>query len=120
MADGLYDRVCMRRGIPHVKAEEDAWVEDVYSFYGDAATEELDCVPSQGGGAYFSLALIESRTSRDVPVVRYKCAQGYETTAEHTRLAKQKSGASARLGPLLADLPKEVAVVLRHGLRPLR
>ncbi|MCS5517040.1 hypothetical protein NWF32_25330 [Pseudomonas qingdaonensis] len=93
-------------GHSHVKAEEDAWVEDVYSFYGDAATEELDCVPSQGGGAYFSLALIESRTSRDVPVVRYKCAQGYETTAEHTRLAETEEWCERELGPLLADLPK--------------
>lgn len=103
--DGLYDRVCMRKGIPLVDSERDAWVQGVYDFYGDAANEELDCVPSQGGGAYFSLALIESRTSREVPVVRYKCAQGYETTAEHVRLAETLEWCESELRPLLAELP---------------
>ncbi|WP_256587919.1 hypothetical protein [Pseudomonas sp. FFUP_PS_473] len=103
--DGLYDRVCMRKGIPFVESERDAWVQDVYDFYGDAANEELDCIPSQGGGAYFSLALIEGRTSRDVPVVRYKCPQGYETTAEHVRLAETQEWCDSELRPLLADIP---------------
>lgn len=108
VADGLYERVCMRRGIPHDKEEENAWVQDVYDFYGDAATEELDCVPSQGGGAYFSLALIESRTSREVPVVRLKFPQGYETIAEHLRLAETAEWCEEELLPLLAKIPTSV------------
>ncbi|MEX5343007.1 hypothetical protein [Pseudomonas sp. I2] len=108
VADGLYDRVCMRRGIPHIKEEEDAWVADVYSFYGDAATEELDCVPSQGGGAYLSLALVESRTSRDSPVLRLKYPQGYETAPEHVRLAESLEWCERELLPLLKDLPTDV------------
>lgn len=106
--DGLYDRVCMRKGIPLVEAERDAWVQDVYDFYGDAASEELDCIPSQGGGAYFSLALIESRTSRDVPVVRLKYPQGYETTAEQLRLAETLEWCELELLPLLAAIPAGV------------
>ena len=31
VAEGLYHRVCMRRGIPHVQEEEDAWVADALS-----------------------------------------------------------------------------------------
>ncbi|MEZ1841303.1 hypothetical protein QVM62_25995 [Pseudomonas putida] len=108
VADGLYDRVCMRRGIPHVKKEEEAWVQDVYSFYGDAATEELDCVPSQGGGAYLSLALVESRTSRDSPVLRLKYPQGYETAPEHVRLAESLEWCERELLPLLKDMPTGV------------
>lgn len=106
--DGLYDRVCMRKGIPFDDAERDAWVQDVYDFYGDAANEELDCVPSQGGGAYFSLALVESRTSRDVPVVRLKYPQGYETTAEHLRIAETKEWCDSELLPMLESLPMGV------------
>lgn len=108
VAEGLYHRVCMRRGIPHVQEEEDDWVADVYSFYGDAATEELDCVPSQGGGAYLSLALIESRTSRDSPVLRLKYPQGYETAPEHLRLAESLEWCEHELLPLLKDLPTNV------------
>ncbi|WP_246745743.1 hypothetical protein [Pseudomonas sp. PNP] len=108
VADGLYDRVCMRRGIPHTKEEEEAWVQDVYSFYGDAATEELDCVPSQGGGAYLSLALVESRTSRESPVVRLKYPQGYETAPEHVRLAESLEWCERELLPLLKAMPTGV------------
>lgn len=108
VAEGLYHRVCMRRGIEHVQEEEDAWVADVYSFYGDAATEELDCVPSQGGGAYLSLALVESRTSRESPVLRLKYPQGYETISEHVRLAESLEWCERELLPLLKDMPTNV------------
>ena len=89
VADGLYKRVCLRKGIPYSPEEEAAWVQGVYGFYGDAAEEELDCVPSQGGGAFLSLALIEQRTSKDVSVLRLKFPQGYETIAEPTRLDRK-------------------------------
>jgi phage FluMu gp28-like protein len=106
--DGLYDRVCLRKGIPFVESERDAWVQDVYDFYGEAANEELDCIPSQGGGAYLSLALVESRTSREVPVVRLAYPQGYETIAEHLRLAESLEWCERELLPLLAQIPTDV------------
>lgn len=60
--DGLYRRVCMRRGRDWTQEGEDAWVAQAYRFYGDDAAEELDAVPSQSAGAYLSLALIEQRS----------------------------------------------------------
>ena len=68
VADGLYRRVCLRKGKAWSQADEDAWVEAAYRFYGDNAAEELDAIPSQSAGAYLSLALIEQRmTSRRFP-----------------------------------------------------
>jgi phage FluMu gp28-like protein len=61
VAEGLYRRVCLRRGIAWSQAAEDKWVADAYAFYGDDAAEELDVVPSQSAGAYLSLTLIEQR-----------------------------------------------------------
>ncbi|HMN55635.1 MAG TPA: hypothetical protein PKE15_00175 [Ottowia sp.] len=61
VAQGLYRRVCLRRGIDWTQAGEDAWVAAAYSFYGDDAAEELDVVPSSSGGKYLSLALISQR-----------------------------------------------------------
>lgn len=107
VADGLYTRVCLRKGIPHVQSEEDAWVQDVYDFYGDAANEELDCIPSQGGGAYLSLALVESRTSREVPVLRLAYPQGYETAPEYIRLVDSLEWCERELRPLLEALPTQ-------------
>jgi len=61
VADGLYRRVCLRRRIEWTAEGEAAWVAEVRQTYGEAAAEELDCIPSQGAGAYLPLALIESR-----------------------------------------------------------
>jgi phage FluMu gp28-like protein len=44
----------LRKGIEYQAEEEQAWMDDVYSFYGDAADEELDVIPSKGGGRWLS------------------------------------------------------------------
>ena len=41
VAQGLYRRVCLRLGRAWTEEAQDAWVEDVYAFYGDDAAEEL-------------------------------------------------------------------------------
>ena len=61
VAQGLYKRVCLRRGRTWSQAAQDDWVADAYRFYGDDAAEELDAVPSNGGGKYLSLALLSQR-----------------------------------------------------------
>lgn len=105
---GLYKRVCLRKGIEYQEEAKQAWVQDVYDFYGDASEEELDCVPSQGGGAYLSMALIEGRTSPDVPVLRLKYPVGYEMTDEHSRMAESLEWCERELLPLLSAIPTDV------------
>ena len=61
VADGLYRRVCLRKGRPWTQEAEDAWVAETRAFYGDDAAEELDAIPSSGGGRYLSLSLISQR-----------------------------------------------------------
>lgn len=61
VADGLYRRVCLRKARPWTQEAEDAWVAETRAFYGDDAAEELDAIPSSGGGRYLSLALIAQR-----------------------------------------------------------
>lgn len=58
---GLFKRVCMRKGIEWSQAAQDKWAADARAMYGDGAAEELDVIPSASGGAYLSLALIEQR-----------------------------------------------------------
>lgn len=70
VADGLYRRVCMRKGIPWMAEDEAAWVEGVYDFYGQDADEELDVIPASGSGIYLASALILSRMSDTTPLVR--------------------------------------------------
>ncbi|MGK4387741.1 hypothetical protein [Ectopseudomonas oleovorans] len=97
--------MCLRKGIEWTAANEAEWVESTYAFYGDAADEELDCIPSQGGGAFLSLALLEQRSRAGVPVLRLDYPQGYEVIAEHLRLADSLGWCERELAPLLAQIP---------------
>lgn len=105
--DGLYRRVCMRLGKNWTAAEEAEWKAGVYAFYGDGAAEELDCIPSNGTGAWLSRALIESRMSADTPVLRWECKAGFELLGDHVRAADCNDWLMAQVSPHLVRLPPE-------------
>lgn len=71
VGDGLYRRVCLRRGKPWTQAGEDEWVTAAYGFYGADAEEELDAIPAKSGGRYLSLALLAERMT--VPAGDPRC-----------------------------------------------
>lgn len=107
IADGLYQRVCMRLGKPWTAEDEKAWKAGVYAFYGDGASEELDCIPSNGSGAWLSRALIESRMSADTPVLRWACKDGFELLPDRIRAAECRDWLEGQMLPLLERLPAE-------------
>ncbi|AVG15375.1 hypothetical protein CFN79_05585 [Chromobacterium vaccinii] len=105
--DGLYRRICLRRGTDWTPEGEAVWAKEIRDFYGDDAEEELDCVPKNSGGAWLSRALIESRMSADTPVLRYACPNGFELLSDHVRHAECSDWLEAKLAPLLAALPAD-------------
>lgn len=106
VAEGLYQRVCLRMGKVWTQADEDAWVQGIYDFYRDNADEELDCIPSASSGAYFSRALIEARMSADLPVLRLKLPDGFELRSEHERVTTVGDWLREHVRPLLQALPE--------------
>lgn len=48
--DGLYERICLVQGITPTADGKEAWVRELYSDYGSAASEELDCIPAAKKG----------------------------------------------------------------------
>jgi len=101
---GLYRRVCLRLGRDWDAAEEQAWMEDVYAFYGDAAEEELDVVPAQGSGAFLPRAIIERCMRPDIPVLSWSCGPEFALLPDHIRQAEAKDWCEENLQPLLAEL----------------
>ena len=85
VAQGIYHRVCLRMGIDWTQEGEDAWVADIYAKYGDSAAEELDCIPNPSTGAYLTGALIEARSVKGIPVLRYTGPDGIGTWPENVR-----------------------------------
>lgn len=105
---GLYRRVCLRLGREWDAEEEKRWMADVYAFYGDAAEEELDVVPSQGSGAFLPRAIIEKCMRRDIPVLRWECKAEFAMLPDHIRQAEARDWCEEHLAPLLAELnPRE-------------
>lgn len=109
VAQGLYKRVCMRKRIPYDVEEEKAWVKEVYDFYGDAADEELDVIPSKGGGRWLSQALLERLQQESIPVFRFTAPVGFETWTEEARNEEVLAWCDEHLTPVLAKIPKFVS-----------
>ena len=102
---GLYRRICQIRNIEWSQAKEAAWKANLLN---DTATledalEEYGCVPKQGGGAYLSRALIESRMVA-APVLRFEGSAEFNTWPEPQREAEMEEWLNEHLKPLLEQL----------------
>lgn len=58
LAQGLYERICLVSGREATAEGKAAWEADIRATYGEGAAEELDCIPSTGGGSWLPLDLI--------------------------------------------------------------
>lgn len=104
LREGLYKRICLRKGKEWSKEKEVEWRQALIDFYGDDADEELFCVPSQGSGVYLTRALIETCLSPDIPVIRYEQSTAFAEVADHLRYAEVKDWCEETLKPLLTKL----------------
>lgn len=108
VADGLYERVCLRTGKKPTEADREAWVRGIYEQYGADAEEELDCVPSNSGGAWLSRALIEARMV-DAPVLRWKPPSAdFTLWPEHLRTAEMRGWLEDNALPVLRTLDPDL------------
>lgn len=104
VADGLFHRVCLRKGKEWSQEAEDKWVAGVRKFYGDDSAEELDVIPAQGGGAFLPLALIELRMKDGVPIVRMRWKPEFSLLPEPTRNLEVDAWCREHLLPVLENL----------------
>ncbi len=113
VADGLYHRVCIRKGKAWSQADQDKWVGAAYRFYGDHAPEELDAIPSASAGAYLSLTLIQQRMVTAWPkdpdgpvIIRGKWDDGFAYQSEDVRRHAINGWLEENVAPHLARLHK--------------
>lgn len=113
VSQGLYRRVCLRKGIEWEQAAQDKWVASAYKFYGDDAAEELDAIPSASSGAYLSLTLINERMTAVPPpmgpvIVRGKWDDSFAYLAEDVRTYAIKGWIQEHLKPCLDRLDPDL------------
>jgi len=104
VADGLYQRVCIRTRKPYSAAAEAEWVKGIYAYYAEGSAEELDCIPSKSSGVYLTSALIESRMSESTPLVRGRWPDEFALLPEPERRAHIEQWCEQELAPVLSLL----------------
>lgn len=87
LKDGLYQRVCLRTGEKWSIEAEAAWRAGIIREYGDAADEELFCIPSEGSGTWLPGPLIEARARQGIPVLRLTRPKAFAFWPDHLRRA---------------------------------
>lgn len=110
--DGLYKRICLRLGKEWSQEAQDKWRDETISFYGDGADEELFCIPSQGGGTYLPLSMLEACQDETIPIVKLTCNGSFVDLPKHIREAEIKEWCDENLGPLLEQLPENYPTYL--------
>lgn len=108
LADGLYQRICLVRGVEWSVEGEKEWRQTVVKSYGEDADEELFCIPSKGGGTYLLRTTIEAVMDASIPVLRwFPPAPGFVDWRDDQRFREVRDWCRAELDPLLAALPNQ-------------
>lgn len=88
LADGLYKRICEVKDKEWSEEKEKQWLAQLEKDYGDAADEELYCIPTRSGERYFPAALVSSVAVKDKPVFRFSADDSF-TFEKASRREKQ-------------------------------
>lgn len=88
LSSGLYKRICAQNDKAWSEAAEFKWRKEIYDFYGDSADEELDCIPSNGSGDYFSRLIIEQCMKAGIEVLSF--GKPAEFAAEPAEMREQE------------------------------
>lgn len=73
VANGLYERVCMKKDMTPTPEGKKTWYEGVRKAYGNrraAMLEELDAIPREGDGVAIPGVIVEACMPEERPVVR--------------------------------------------------
>ncbi len=111
LKDGLYKRICRQTHREWTEAAEKAWRSDLIAQYGEDADEELFCIPARGGGAYLPLGMIENCQERDIPVLRWKCADGFVDQSAYVREGETNEWLTESLDPVLSSIKKDGGLI---------
>jgi phage FluMu gp28-like protein len=106
MADGLCQRIFMRLNLPWSIEAQDEWYAQILEDYGEAANEELRCIPLRSGGTYLSRQIIEDHMY-DAPVFRYEAPANFVQRPDDQREREITAWLTATLSTALVALPKD-------------
>ena len=106
VANGLYERVCQKRGwTPSVEGKAE-WYRKIRRSYGsrvEAMREELDAIPREGDGVLLPLAWIEACSTTEYKVLRWEPPYpGFVDMPEAARRGEMASWLVSEVFPIIA------------------
>jgi phage FluMu gp28-like protein len=107
MEEGLYERVCLRKGETPTEAGKVAFRDGILAAYKQNADEELHVIPNPSSGGVLPLTLIEARQDRSIPVLHLECPKDFLQTSEAMQQAFLRDWMRQHLDPLLAALDQD-------------
>jgi phage FluMu gp28-like protein len=108
---GLFERVKLILGDKLKQKTREEWRAAIYAHYGDNAAEELDCIPSMGGGVYIPRPVVE-RCQRGPELCRViRWSKPAEWMFNERRLEETKEWIADVLKPAVDSLPNELRTV---------
>lgn len=111
LADGLYERICLVKGREWTPEAERIWRDEIVSYYGDAADEELHCIPRKSGGKYLSRVLLDARAIA-VPVLTWSAGDEFVDMTDDQRSVECAEWCAEHLSPLIDTLRRDLASYL--------
>lgn len=106
---GLYRRLCLQQGIKWSAAGQRQWVQEIMASYGtrhDARMEELDVLPRQSRGRYFSDVLMGKAACAPSAVLRFNAPQGFDQLDQADQHKVVDRFIHTELQPALAGLDR--------------
>lgn len=107
LADGLFKRICSAKGTPWSPEAQAKWREELIANYAPNDQEELFCIPSEGGGAYFTLAGLEAAAAEGVPIVRWRAEDAFARLPDESRKQAALLWSQVELAVALARLSRD-------------
>ena len=100
LRDGLFRKICAVTGREWSLQAEADWRQATINRYKPNEDEELFCIPTQGGGAWLTRALVESRMA-PAPVVRFTGTEAFNNATPDLRQREMQDWIDEQLTPLL-------------------
>ncbi|QIB34759.1 hypothetical protein [Ancylobacter pratisalsi] len=107
VANGLFRRVCLMKGVPWSAEAEAAWEAKIRGAYGvrqAAMRQELDAIPAEAEGSALTRVQIEACMADGVPILKWQRDDDFKNAPEHVRKADARDWCERELRPILEAL----------------
>lgn len=105
--NGLYKRVCLMRGKEWTQEGEREWEARIRGAYGVRTAQmqqELDAIPADAQGSALARVMIESRSDRSIPVIRWELPDSFKGASPDERKATTQKFLREKVRPVLDKL----------------